>query len=500
MPILKSRYADVLVLLAGGLLPLCLAPFNAWWFAPLPLVAYLFLLQAAESRQRFWRSFLFGLGYFGVGASWVYVSIHDYGYLPWLPAGLLTLAFVGGLAMAFALPMVCWHRCLQDRPLGVLLGFPAVWVLDEWYRSWFLTGFPWLYLGYSQTETVAGAWAPVTGVYGISFLISLLAASVFWCVQSGKKRWLPLLVLSFAIGGGKCLDNISWTQPVAGLQQSVSLVQGNVAQQQKWKPGQRAAIRALYRDMSEPLWKKGQLIIWPEAAIPEVYTPDHPFFVLLQADAGERGGGLITGVLSLHQDEQGNEVYYNSLLGVGEASGFYHKRRLVPFGEYVPLEKLLAGLLDFFQLPVSEISLGPDHQENLSSGLLRIASSICYEVTYPELVASQARDADVLLTVSNDTWFGASIGPHQHLQMAQMRARENAREMMRATSNGISAFMDNKGRITRRSPQFQPFVLQGVVQAFRGNTPYQLYGNLPVLIASLLAIVACFFVRPASKQ
>ena len=195
---------------------------------------------------------------------------------------------------------------------------------------------------------------------------------------------------------------------------------------------------------------------------------------------------------SLHYEDSGERIFYNSLLGLGTANGFYHKQRLVPFGEYVPLQQWLKGLLDFFKMPISDFRTGPANQTNLDSGVMTVASSICYEVTYPELVARQARDADILLTVSNDTWFGSSIGPHQHLQMAQMRARENAREMLRATSNGISAFIDHKGRVTSRSPQFERFVLKGTAQAYQGHTPYQQLGNYPVLIlcAALVILTA----------
>ena len=488
---MKAIFKDIAILFAGALLPLSLAPFDWWWFAPLPLLAYLWLSQNISYPRRYWRSFLFGLGYFGSGASWVYVSIHDYGDAPIPLAAALTFLFVAGLALAFSLPMFLWNRYLQDKRFGVLLGFPAVWVLNEWYRSWLLTGFPWLYIGYSQTNTVMGGWAPVTGIYGISFWLALIAAAVFFAISTTKKTllknsWLPILITLFAVGSGALLDKKEWTQPVAGAQQPVALVQGNVPQQQKWKPEQREAIRSLYRDLSAPFWQKNQLIVWPEAAIPELYTPAHPFFITMDQQAKNSGGALITGVPSFHYADDGSHIFYNSLLGLGAASGFYHKQRLVPFGEYVPMQQWLQGLLDFFKMPISDFRTGPANQLNMNSGVMSVASSICYEVTYPELVAAQAKDADILLTVSNDTWFGSSIGPHQHLQMAQMRARENAREMLRATSNGISAFIDHKGRIISRSPQFERFVLQGTAQAYQGHTPYQQMRNQPVLLV-------CFF-------
>lgn len=489
----SGKWGDLAALLAGATLPLALAPFDWWWFAPLPLLAYLALSHGIAMRRRFWRSFLFGLGLYGTGASWIYVSVHDYGPAPApLAAGLIFL-FSCGMALLFLLPMLCWHRFLQDKRGGVALAFPAIWMLDEWFRGWILTGFPWLFIGYSQTETFIGNWAPVVGVYGISFLLAFFAASLFDCLQQRRFSIPFLLSLSLLCAGSALLGKVLWTQPT-GTQQDFALIQGNVPQQLKWKPEQREAIRALYRNASEPLLKKNALVVWPEAAIPELYTSEHPFFQQMTHDLQNRGGALITGIPTVHYDADDTPYFHNSMIGLGEASGIYNKQRLVPFGEYVPLESWLKDLLDFFKMPISDFRVGTANQANISSGLLRIASSICYEVAYPKLVAEQAKEADILLTVSNDTWFGNSIGPHQHLQMAQMRARENAREMLRATSNGISAHIDERGKIISRSPQFEYFVLQGAVKARQGHTLYQLLGNWPLLIVCflLLLTVRCY--------
>ena len=489
----SGKWGDLAALLAGATLPLALAPFDWWWFAPLPLLAYLALSHGIAMRRRFWRSFLFGLGLYGTGASWIYVSVHDYGPAPApLAAGLIFL-FSCGMALLFLLPMLCWHRFLQDKRGGVALAFPAIWMLDEWFRGWILTGFPWLFIGYSQTETFMGNWAPVVGVYGISFLLAFFAASLFDCLQQRRFSIPFLLSLSLLCAGSALLGKVLWTQPT-GTQQDFALIQGNVPQQLKWKPEQREAIRALYRNASEPLLKKNALVVWPEAAIPELYTSEHPFFQQMTHDLQNRGGALITGIPTVHYDTDDTPYFHNSMIGLGEASGIYNKQRLVPFGEYVPLESWLKDLLDLFKMPISDFRVGTANQANISSGLLRIASSICYEVAYPKLVAEQAKEADILLTVSNDTWFGNSIGPHQHLQMAQMRARENAREMLRATSNGISAHIDERGKIISRSPQFEYFVLQGAVKARQGHTLYQLLGNWPLLIVCflLLLTVRCY--------
>ncbi len=495
----RGKLGDGAMLLAGATLPLALAPFDWWWFAPLPLLAYLFFSHHITRSRRYWRSFLFGLGSYGTGASWIYVSVHDYGPAPAPLAATLIFLFACGMALLFLLPMLCWHRFFQDRRLGIALGFPVWWMLDEWFRSWIFTGFPWLFIGYSQTETWLGNWAPVTGVYGISFLLALFAATLYVSIQQRKLSKLFLCSILLCSIGSISLATVQWTQAVPGLQQTFALVQGNVPQQLKWKPEQREAIRALYFDASLPLWQKDALVVWPEAAIPELYTPEHSFFTRVRQQLAHSSSALITGIPTVHYDADDQPYFHNSIIGLGAASGIYNKQRLVPFGEYVPLEAWLKDLLDFFKMPISDFRVGAADQANINSGLLRIASSVCYEVAYPELVARQASNADILLTVSNDTWFGASIGPHQHLQMAQMRARENAREMLRATSNGISAHINAYGKIVARSPQFERYILQGTVQARQGQTPYERFGNYPMLLLCALLLVLLLTLRKAPQ-
>ena len=493
---LTGSMGDLLACLAGVLLPFSLAPYGVVVLAPLSvLLLLLTVMQPAQWQQlSVWRLtgryFLYGVGSFGVGVSWVYVSIHDYGYTSVALAIFVTVLWVLGLSMVLALPWWVWHRCVVQRQqkgvmdCGLLAGFAAVWVLNEWVRSWLLTGFPWLYIGYSQTLTWLGGWAPLLGVFGVSLMTVLPVVLLFGALQSPSVKSVSccVAVTVLALLGGRYCGEHAWTTPQPTATQAVSLIQGNVLQEQKWRPEQRQAIRQLYRNMTEPELVPGQLVVWPEAAIPELYTPAHPFFTEMQTQLQQRGGALIAGVPSLHYDNEGRRMYYNSLLSLGEAQGFYHKRRLVPFGEYVPLQDWVEGLLDFFKLPISDFRRGPAEQTNLSTGSLTVAGSICYEIAYPDLVAEQAGTADFLLTVSNDSWFGHSIGPHQHLQMAQMRARENGRILLRATSNGITAIVQPTGEISASLPQFQPGILHGRVMAYAGQTPFQRTGSWPALL------------------
>jgi len=228
---------------------------------------------------------------------------------------------------------------------------------------------------------------------------------------------------------------------------------------------------ALYRDMSFSA-ERTDLIVWPETAVPVLKDQATGYLSVMDRFASERGAALITGVPLRQPNADGEPRYYNALSVVGQGSGDYLKQKLVPFGEYVPLQELLRGLIAFFNLPMSDFARGTADQVLLEAKGYKIAAFICYEVVYPDFAASLSAQSDILLTVSNDAWFGRSIGPIQHLQMAQMRALEAGRWMIRATNNGITVLIDPFGRITEQLPQFEQGVLYGEVQPMHQLTPY----------------------------
>lgn len=480
---------ELAALLAGASLTLALAPFNAWWWAPLPL-ALLVWLALKQPQHSFRLSLAFFIGYFASGSSWIYVSMHDHGNLsPWA-AGFFTALFALALGTIAALPFRA-RRLWLGSTARTALGFPTVLIASEWLRSWLLTGFPWLYLGYSQTETVFGSIAPVFGVFGVSWLLGLLAATLALALFNHKlQRYFHLAAVSIALLSF-ALANINWTRAVPEQAQTIALVQGNIAQQLRWDAKQRANIKAHYLALSEPLWPQAELVIWPEAAVPEIFSG--PIDVLDRAfeQALKYNSGLITGLPSLNIDaERNRDVLYNSVLGLGNASGMYHKQRLVPFGEYVPFADYLGPVFDLLRVPMSDFRTGPAGQTNMHTGRFELAADICYEVAYPALIAKQARGAGAMLTISNDAWFGKSIGPHQHLQMAQMRARENQRPMLRATNNGITAAIDAQGKIQARAPQFEVATLLYDTVPQQGLTPYQRWLNWPLLALMTVVFIA----------
>lgn len=481
-----SYWQLVLAVVAGAVLTLSLAPFD-WW--PIGLVSlglwYYLLGQPCAG----WRSgFAFGVGKFGVGVSWIYVSIHDYGNAPPVLAGFLVVLFVAFLAVWPMAQAAIYVRYRRAETSFNVLWFAALWLGLEWFWTWFLTGFPWVYAGYAHLETPLAGWAPVGGVLLIGFFVATTAAALVAIHQDRSRWWRYLLVAVAPWIIGAALFPVEWTQ--RGADGRVALAQGNVDQAVKWLPENRLPIIRKYVDLSEPYWG-ADLLIWPESAITVFESQAGELLDSLHARGVAGGSSLVLGVPSLGEDADGNVVFNNSALALGAGSGRYVKRRLVPFGEYVPFENLLRGLIGFFDLPMSHSVPGPWDQPLLHLGEHRASLAICYEVVYPNLVRSHGGEANVLLTITNDAWFGTSIGPLQHLQMVQMRSLENGRWMLRATNNGVTAIIDHRGRIVDRLPQFETGVLAGDFHYRTGRTPYVALGDAPVLIcvAGLLALV-----------
>ena len=493
-------------LLAGAVLPLALAPFG---LVPLMLVSagalYWILGRTATSVGAFWAGWLFGVGKYGVGASWIYVSIHVFGAAsPPLAVALVAL-FVAGMALFTGLLGLVFHgvrgppgpqRTRQQdatRTAGAArnaptvgiadaLAFAALWTALEWVLTWFLTGFPWLFAGYALIDTPLAGLAPVTGVLGMSFVAVLTAVClVILPAQDSTRRRVLVLAAPAALWvAAWSLQSVAWTE--RGASRSVALVQANVPQDAKWDRDRLPEWKARYGDLTARASDR-DIVVWPEAAIPDYY---HLAEAFIDETVQTLSGDLVHGTVMAEVDEGGTVTVYNA--AASSAGGIYRKRRLVPFGDYVPFESALRGLIGFFDLPMSRGTPGAEPQPHLKAAGWDLAMAICYEIAYPKAVAEHGRGADVLVTVSNDTWFGASIGPLQHAQMARMRAIENGKYLLRATNNGVTALIDDRGAVVAELPQFEQGVLTGTVQATSGSTPFARFLNAPLL--SVLGIVA----------
>jgi len=475
---------NLLALIAGALTTLSLAPFDIWPLALLSVGLLYLGLREPAAKQAAGRGWCYGFGLFASGVSWVYVSIHDFGAAPPLLAGALTLGFVAGLALFFALLGWLWARWLRqtNAPLLDALAFAALWLALDALRGWVLTGFPWLYVGYSQLEGPLAALAPLGGIWLLSFVIVLSAALLIQLprlLASKSALGTVLVVLAALWGGALGLGQHAWTSAKADPI-TVAAMQGNVAQSLKWDPKKLEMQLLLYRDMTFRS-RPADLIVWPETAVPILKDHAEGYLGMMSRFAGDRQSALITGVPVRQPNAEGELRYYNGLTSAGDAQGTYLKQKLVPFGEYVPLQELLRGLIAFFDLPMSDFARGEPGQPLLQAKGYNIAPFICYEVVYPEFAASLAAQSDILLTVSNDAWFGRSIGPLQHLQMAQMRALEAGRWMIRATNNGVTVLIDPHGRITEQIPAFEQAVLYGEVTPMQGLTPYLQWRSWPLI-------------------
>ena len=487
---------NLLALAGGALTTLSLAPFDLWPLALLSIASLYLGLRTLTPGQAARRGWCYGFGLFSSGVSWVYVSIHDFGAAPPPLAGALTLGFVAGLALFFALLGWLWSRWLRQGQPGLVnaLAFAALWLALDALRGWVLTGFPWLYAGYSQLEGPLAGLAPLGGIWLLTFS---LAASATLLVElprlyTRKPAFvgaLALLVTPWL--AGLALDEHAWTE-TSGEPLSVAAIQGNVPQSLKWDPKKLEMQLLRYRDMSFAS-RPADLIVWPETAVPILQDRAAGYLSMMDSFARERNAALITGVPVRQPNAAGELRYYNGLTTVGDAEGTYLKQKLVPFGEYVPMQDLLRGVIAFFDLPMSDFARGDPGQALLTAKGYRIAPFICYEVVYPEFSASLAAASDILLTVSNDAWFGRSIGPLQHLQMAQMRALEAGRWMIRATNNGVTVLIDPFGRITEQVPAFEQTVLYGEVSPMQGLTPYLRWRSWPLIVVcvSLLAWALC---------
>jgi apolipoprotein N-acyltransferase len=478
----------LLAIFAGSLVTLSLTPYDIWPAAILSCCIYLGLLRNCSSRTALLKGWLFGLGQFGTGASWVYVSIHDYGNAGVPLALFLTALFCMGLALLQALFAWLYVRFLRDLMGGMLVGFPALWVLFEWLRSWLLTGFPWLYIGYSTLDTWAAGWIPIVGIFGGSLLSAFTASCLYLAYQ--RRHLQASLIYGSMVTSlwlvGWLLSDVRWVAPASEDSMSVGVVQADIPQELKWRREYYLDILQIYNDMTTPLLGN-DLVLWPEAAIPRYYQRAQDFLLPQAQRAAEAGSALVLGI---PWRPDGSQRYYNSIVALAEGSGVYHKQRLVPFGEYVPLEDWLRGAIDFFNLPMSAFSSGGRNQEPLLVNGSRASTFICYEIVYPDLVRNYAKRSDFMITISNDSWFGDSIGPLQHLQMARMRALENGRYLVRGTSNGVSAIIDERGDIQVQTPQFQRVAMEGEVKMMLGTTPFARFGSMPIIgLCALLLIV-----------
>ena len=487
----SNQTGNIVALLAGLAMPLAFAPFQYYPVALLSVMMLFLSWDGIDAKQAAIRGFLFGLGLFGIGVSWIYVAIHEFGQASVLLAGLLTGLFV--TFMALYLAALGWGiKKLTAKTaftkLDYLFLLPVAWLFFDWFRGWFLTGFPWLELGVSQIEGALSGYIPVVGALGVS-LIAALSAGLLASAWRFKQL-SALLVLMVIWTGGAALKMVEWTyesdEPI-----TVTLIQGNVPQDIKWDSAQVLKTLTLYQTKTQANWQS-DLIVWPENAATIFYhQAKKVFFDPLASEARENNTDILLG-LPIYDDD--GERYYNGMMSLGTERGFYHKRHLVPFGDYVPFE-WLRGLIAFFDLPMSSFYPGEDGQALLTAAGQKVGISVCYEDTFSNEVLDTLPQASILVNATNNAWYGDSFAPHQHLQISQNRALETGRPIIRATTNGISALIDYRGALQATTAQFEMAVLTGKVQPRQGMTFYVQWQQWPLLILALFMLLAWAYYR-----
>lgn len=481
-------------LFSGAIFSFALAPYHWWWLAILSPALLYASLRKRSAKQAFFIGWSYGIGLWFVGAFWLYTSIHVYGDTNAVLSVLMIAIMALLMGLFTAVQTWLYRRFFPETPLT----FAPLWVLFEWSKTWVFTGFPWLFAGYAFTERFIDGYAPLFGIFGVSFVVIVLACAVveilnrrlFWAVPSA------LLLL-----GAWGASQLSFVQAKNERPLEVSLIQGNIPQDLKWLTEYQIKTLEIYANLTRTEWGR-DLIVWPESSIPMFQSDIEPFLEAMKVQADKTGSAWVTGIpyWDLKQSQaEGYPMYYNTLMATGfESEGLYKKQRLVPFGEYIPLSGLLSWVLPALQNDpsMSGFSRGEKDQKPLSIRHHRLGSAICYEVAYPNLTRRNAAQSDFLVTVSNDAWFTGTAGPQQHLQMVQMRAKENGRWFIRATNTGVTAIIDHQGHIVKQAPMDQPAVLRGNLPAMQGETLYTRLSDWPVLGFSLLLLILGWLYRP----
>jgi len=541
---LKSALNHPLVkILIGALYPLGFSPIDIWPATVLSLALLVYLIIDAHQSNHHLHShqektavkksiisscFYWGIGAYGVGTSWVYVSIHEFGNAILPLAVIITALFILVLTMVkVGFAYLIHHLVSLSGKSFLILIIPFSWVASEFVLSTLFNGFPWLLAGYSQMDGPLASLATWFGVYGVGwFMLAIISVSIVLvdglirlnkinqsvdplhqsALKSvrNKSTLILLIVLSFPLS-----SHFMQPEPIIYKEKmslDVALVQPNISQEKKWKKEYFSEIiDTLYRQTNEH-WD-ADLIVWPEGAIPAYKHQVHDIFADIERKLKPSQSNLLSGVPVYDREKK---VSYVGFSAVGNSPQTYHKQALVPFGEYVPLAQILRGVIDFFDLPMSNFIPGSSQQPAMSFEHYDVIPAICYEIAYPNILQTMLKQADkksnkpkLIVTVSNDAWFGDSLGPFQHMQMARMRALELGIPLIRSTNDGITAIVDAKGKQLIQLDRHTQDTLRYRVSLNGYDTLYRHYGYLGLYF--ILALSCLFFImgrvfRSSSKE
>ena len=501
----ERRFAgSAIAFVAGVLLALSFAPFGWWPLAILTPALLMWLWDGASPRRAAVLGFWFNAGTFSVGTYWLYIAIKQIGHAPLVLALFLMVGLVAIMGAYHALLGWLVAKYLPERgAIRWLVGIPGAWLLIEWWRSWFLSGFGWLALGYAHTDNWLGSLAPVVGQFGLGLLTLLLAGALIGLLLGDKR----LRIVSGGIfvviwGAAFAVRGIEWTETYS-RPITVAVVQGAIPQDEKWITENLESIVEVYRTRTREA-HGADLIVWPESAIPDLANNHIEFYREVYQEASARGSSLMMGTLREEDNPKtGEEEYFNSVLSMDKSTpgvGWHDKHHLVPFTEFVPVPGFVRQWLRLMTLPYSDFNRGAAQQAPLESAGQRISASICYEDAYGATQLPALRTATLLVNVTNDAWFGHSPARYQHLQISRLRAMEAGRPMVRAANDGVSAVIGAHGEIVKSAPEYEANVMRASVQPRIGLTPYARTGNWLVVCLALVFGLAGAYVGRRSKK
>jgi apolipoprotein N-acyltransferase len=399
-------------------------------------------------------------------------------------AAFATFAFSAILASYLGLAGAAQAKLRVPPAMRAAFVIPALWTLAEWLRATLFTGFPWLSLGTAAIDTPLAGFAPLGGVYAVSF-VTAAAAGLLWCVALGQARWAAAAAFVVLGAGGAGLGSLEWTTPL-GPPLAASLVQGNVPQDLKFDPARYARTLETHARLAEA--SRARLIVLPETAVPRMLDSVDPAYLERLEAAGKRSGGdLLLGAPT----RLASGAYYNSVVSFGVSPRqLYHKVHLVPFGEFVPPG--FGWIVRVLSVPLADFSRGAAVQRPLQVAGQRVAANVCYEDAYGNELIRQLPEATLLVNLSNVAWFGDSLAPAQHLQIARARALETGRMHLTATNTGMTAVVGRDGRVLAQLAPFTEGRLDAEVQGYSGATPYVRFGDWPALAACLVLLFVAY--------
>jgi len=475
----------VIAVFLGLLFSLGFAPNDLWFISLLSLTCLHFLIQKASKKELFYIGYSYGFGVWSLGISWLYVSIYFYGNLSFITSLALTIIFIAILSLYLGATLLLYYYLRLKSKFSIIFSLPLAWIVVEYLRSILFTGFPWLISGTMLADTLIDGWTPIIGAQGNTFLLLLLSSLLFLIIKDLKKLRNALLPLTFFILlfiSSFSLKLIEWTSLSGSIK--ASIIQPNLELEKKWSTEGILETKNMM-EMAIENAEEGEVIVFPETALIFSQNEIKDWIAYIDYKAEQKQVTLITGIIEREEDSK----VRNRILGLGTEKWHYDKVKLVPFGEFIPFEGIAGKFFDILGLKLTNTVPGKKIN-SIKAGNIRISPSICYEIAFPELIRKTASKSNLLVTISNDTWFGRSYGPIQHLEIAQNRALEHKKAILRSTNSGISAFISNNGKILKKQGYFEDKKLKTEVNLYEGKTFYAKYGNLPLyLILSVILII-----------